>query len=139
QARVGVATDLVFLATVGIRVVVVHGGGRAINRAMTEANIQPVFRNGLRVTDEATVGIVEETLNGVINGDICENTCRQGGKPVGVRGQDVIHCVTLEKDSDGNPVDLGFVGAITGIDPQPVLEALKLGNLAVVSPVGADA
>lgn len=138
QARVGVATDLVFLATVGIKVVVVHGGGPAINRAMAEASVQPVFRNGLRVTDAASVALVEKTLNAVINRDICENTRRQGGLPTGVRGQDAIRCVRLEKDVDGNPVDLGFVGAITEVNTQPIREALWQGNLAVVSPVGAD-
>lgn len=138
QARVGVATDLVFLAAVGIRVVVVHGGGPAINKAMKEAAIEPVFSNGLRVTDAATVNIVEKTLNGVINREICENTRLQGGLPQGVLGQDVIHCERLKVDAQGNEVDIGFVGKITSVDPQPILNALEIGNLAVVSPVGVD-
>ena len=63
QARVGVATDLVFLATVGIHVIVVHGGGPAINKAMAEAKIEPIWKNGLRYTDGDTMQIVERTLN----------------------------------------------------------------------------
>jgi acetylglutamate kinase len=138
QAQVGVATDLVFLAAVGIRVVVVHGGGPAINKAMKEAAIEPVFSNGLRVTDAATVGIVEKTLNGVINQEICDNTRKQGGLPQGVYGQSVIRCEQLKVDARGNEVDIGFVGKITSVNPQPIHSALEKGNLAVVSPVGVD-
>lgn len=138
QARVGVATDLVFLAAVGIRVVVVHGGGPAINKAMKEAAIDPVFSNGLRVTDAATVGIVEKTLNGVINREICDNTRKQGGMPKSVFGQNAIHCERLKVDAHGNAVDIGFVGKITSVNPQPIFSALEYGNLAVVSPVGLD-
>lgn len=138
HARIGVATDLVFLAAVGIRVVVVHGGGPAINKAMAEAKLDPVFRNGLRVTDGQTVELVEATLNGVINREICDNIRRQGGQPQGVQGQDVFSCSRLDRDADGNPVDIGFVGQVEGVNPAAITQALETGNLAVVSPVGSD-
>ena len=69
--RISVATDIAFLAAVGINVVVVHGGGKAINRAMDEAGLKANFINGLRVTDEATIAIVKKTLDEVVNQDVC--------------------------------------------------------------------
>ena len=138
RARVGVSTDLVFLATVGIHVIVVHGGGPAINRAMAEAAIEPVWKNGLRYTDDRTVGIVERTLNGEINGSICENIRKRNGHPVGVQGQDVFQCVRLDRDSDGNPLDLGHVGTITHVDTGKLHEHLGAGSMPIVSPVARD-
>jgi acetylglutamate kinase len=139
QAKIGVATDLVFLATVGIHVIVVHGGGPAINRAMAEAKIDPVWKNGLRYTDKDTVEIVERTLNKEINLNICENIQIQKGKPIGVRGQDTFRCDKLDKDSDGNPVDLGYVGSITHVETAQLKKYLEQDYTPIVSPVGKDA
>jgi acetylglutamate kinase len=138
QARVGVATDLVFLATVGIHVVVVHGGGPAINKAMAEASIEPVWKNGLRYTDAKTIGIVERTLNEVINLGICENIQLRKGHPMGVKGQDLFRCWRLQTDAEGNPVDLGFVGSVTSVETGPVRRHLEQGYMPIVSPVGRD-
>lgn len=139
QARVGVATDLVFLATVGIHVIVVHGGGPAINKAMAEAKIEPVWKHGLRYTDEHTIGIVENTLNKIINLGVCENIQRRKGRPVGVKGQDVFSCSRLDHDTEGNPVDLGYVGSVTGVETRKIHKYLKDGYTPIVSPVGRDA
>jgi len=138
QAQVGVATDLVFLATVGIHVIVVHGGGPAINKAMELANIQPVWKNGLRYTDEHTIDIVERTLNHDINLGICENIQMRKGRPIGVKGQDLFRCQRLDKDPDGNPVDLGFVGDITSVETARLTKYLEQGYMPIVSPVGKD-
>lgn len=140
QAQNGVTLDLAFLAAVGIRVVVVHGGGPAINQAMTEAQLQPVFINGLRVTDAATVGIVERVLNNNINPGICDRLRNKGAEPVGVRGQDVLGCVKMTTDGDGNPVDLGYVGVVNTVDKHRLRYHLAQGQLPVISPVarGAD-
>ena len=70
KIRASVANDIAFLAAVGIRTVVVHGGGKAISRAMEAAGLKPEFRNGMRVTDEKTVSIVRDVLNGSVNGEI---------------------------------------------------------------------
>jgi acetylglutamate kinase len=139
QAKIGVATDLVFLATVGIHVIVVHGGGPAINRAMAEAKIDPVWKNGLRYTDKDTVEIVERTLNNEINLNICENIQIQKGKPIGVKGQDTFRCDKLDADSDGNPIDLGFVGSITHVETAQLKKYLEQDYTPIVSPVGKDA
>jgi len=133
-----VCQDLVFLSTVGVRVVLVHGGGKAISRAMANAKIEPVFLNGLRVTDKATVTIVEETLNGVINREIVEKIGGLGGEACAVFGQTVFNCDRLEHDSEGNPVDLGFVGEVKSIDSMNVQAILETGRIPVVSPVARD-
>ena len=139
QARVGVSTDLVFLATVGIHVIVVHGGGPAINKAMAEANIEPVWKNGLRYTDGKTVDIVEQTLNNEINLGICENMQMRKGRPIGVKGQDLFRCRKLDADADGQPVDLGYVGSISHVETRQLSKYLENGYTPVVSPVGRDA
>jgi|TARA_B110000438_G_scaffold303734_1_gene366855 acetylglutamate kinase len=133
-----VAIDVAFLSTVGIHVVLVHGGGKAISRAMEEAAIEPVFSNGMRVTDAATVGLVEKTLNGVINQGIVDKLETIGAAGVGVFGQSVFSCEKLCHDSAGNPVDLGFVGKINSVTTTEVETLLKAGKLPVVSPVGID-
>jgi acetylglutamate kinase len=138
QAQVGVATDLVFLATVGIHVIVVHGGGPAINKAMAAADIQPVWKNGLRYTDSRTVDIVERTLNNDINLGICENIQLRKGRPIGVKGQEVFRCRRLDRDQDGNEVDLGFVGDITSVESARLKKYLENGYMPIVSPVGRD-
>lgn len=138
QARVGVALDLVFLATVGIHVIVVHGGGPAINKAMAEARIEPVWKNGLRYTDERTVGIVEKTLNEVINLGVCENIQICKGRPIGVKGQELFRCRKMDSDADGNRVDLGYVGSVTSVECGSLRRYLKNEYLPVVSPVGRD-
>jgi len=139
EARYGVATDLAFLSSVGIHVIVVHGGGPAINQAMEAEKIEPVWRNGLRVTDEAAIGIVEKTLNRVINLRICENIQAQQGRPIGVRGQDVFTCERLDTDEAGIPVDLGFVGRVTAVNSPHLRRLLEQGYLPVVSPLARDA
>ena len=138
RARIGVATDLVFLATVGIHVIVVHGGGPAINKAMESAKIEPVWKNGLRYTDEKTIGIVENTLNEDINLSVCENITIQKGRPISVKGQDVFRCKRLDIDPEGNPVDLGFVGSITSVESKKLKRYLEQDYMPIVSPVGRD-
>jgi acetylglutamate kinase len=133
-----VATDVVFLATVGIRVVLVHGGGKAISRAMAEAKIEPVFRQGMRVTDGATMAIVEETLNGIINREIVETIEALGGRARSVFGQSVFKCLKLARDAEGQPLDLGFVGEVNAVDAMNVQAILQTGGIPVVSPVARD-
>lgn len=139
EAQRGVAGDLAFLAAIGIKVVVVHGGGKAISRAMQEARIEPVFRNGLRVTDAATVGIVERTLNHVVNAEVAGHLREKKNAPRGIFGQDVFRAERLSVDGHGQPIDLGFVGSIMSVDSAPVLRALEEDRTPVVSSVGRDA
>src|SRR5487761_2199435 len=84
EVRNRVAYDIAFLAAVGINVVVVHGGGKAITKAMAESGLKANFINGLRVTDEATVQIVKRTLDEVVNRDVCEAITKARGKAAGM-------------------------------------------------------
>ncbi len=135
-----VATDIAFLAAVGIQVVVVHGGGKAITRAMDKAGLKSEFRAGMRVTDAATVKIVEETLNVEINEQICQSLKTQGANPLGMPGNQVNLCEKLlGTDESGQPVDLGFVGDIKFVKTKLIKKALAEGFLPVVSPIALDA
>lgn len=137
--RSRVATDLAFLASVGIHVVVVHGGGKAISRAMASAGIEPEFRNGLRVTDKATVAIVQKTLNREVNYDICELLQAQGSRPVSLPGNNVFLCEKLlADDNEGNAVDLGYVGRIHSVKSKLIKKAIYDGRTPVISPVAVD-
>ncbi|MDP0497124.1 MAG: acetylglutamate kinase [Verrucomicrobiota bacterium JB024] len=137
--RIRVATDIVFLAAVGIHVVVVHGGGKAITRGMEEAGLDAVFRNGLRVTDEKTIEIVEKTLNNVVNLDICELVQARGGKPLGMHGNNVLVCEKLlSKDAEGEPVDLGYVGQIQYVKAKLIKKAIADGYTPIISPIAVD-
>src|SRR5690606_14214392 len=126
-ARAQVATDAIFLASVGLRVVLVHGGGKAISRAMEAAGLEPLFRNGLRVTDGKAVEIVGETLDGETNALICDTVREKLGTPLGVAGRSVLKAVKLTKDAQGNPLDLGFVGDVTDVDATTINHALEQG------------
>jgi len=139
EGRDRVATDIAFLAAVGIQVVVVHGGGKAITRAMETAGIKSEFRGGMRVTDAATVKIVEDTLNKEINGQICDSLRARGANPLGMPGNHVNLCEKLlSADEAGNPIDLGFVGDIKFVKAKLIKKALADGFLPVVSPIALD-
>src|SRR5262249_37272076 len=101
--RTGVARDVVFLEAVEINPVVVHGGGKAITRAMEKAGLKSNFIQGQRVTDDATVKIVDDVLSGEINPDIVKTLKALGGKPVGFAGRDIFKCRKLWLDDQQNP------------------------------------
>ncbi|MCX6949335.1 MAG: Acetylglutamate kinase [Verrucomicrobiota bacterium] len=133
--RISVATDIAFLAAVGINVVVVHGGGKAINRAMDEAGLKANFINGLRVTDAATIAIVKKTLDEVVNQDVCATLAAVRARPKGLPGDSVIVCDKLGVDDDGNPCDLGFVGDVTEVKVKLIKKEIADGFMPVISPV----
>jgi acetylglutamate kinase len=133
--RISVATDIAFLAAVGINVVVVHGGGKAINRAMDEAGLKANFINGLRVTDAATIAIVKKTLDEVVNQDVCAMLAAVRARPKGLPGDSVIVCDKLGVDDDGNPCDLGFVGDVTEVKVKLIKKEIADGFMPVISPV----
>ncbi|MDR1280984.1 MAG: acetylglutamate kinase [Opitutaceae bacterium] len=131
-----VAYDIAFLAACGINVVVVHGGGKAITRAMKESGIQAQFaRNGMRITDEATIGIVKRTLNDVVNKEVCEAIALARARPKGLPGDTVLVCEKLTIDDDGNPIDLGYVGEVTEVKVKLIKKEIADGNIPVISPV----
>jgi acetylglutamate kinase len=133
--RMSVATDIAFLAAVGINVVVVHGGGKAINRAMDDSGLKPNFINGLRVTDEAVIAIVKKTLDEVVNKEVCDTLAKVGANPKGLSGDSVIVCDKLNVDDDGNPCDLGYVGDVTEVKVKLIKKEIADGFMPVISPV----
>src|SRR6188508_937504 len=133
--RQRVATDIAFLAAVGINVVVVHGGGKAISRAMDGAGLKPNFINGLRVTDEATIAIVKKTLDEVVNKDVCGTLSAVRANPKGMAGDSVLVCEKLTHDDDGKPVDLGYVGDVTEVKVKMIKKEIADGFVPVISPV----
>ncbi|KXU38220.1 acetylglutamate kinase [Cephaloticoccus primus] len=133
--RQSVAYDIAFLAAVGINVVVVHGGGKAITRAMAESGLETQFINGLRVTTEAAVTVVKHTLDAVVNKGVCEAIAAAGGRPRGLPGDSVLVCEKLLTDEEGTPVDLGFVGDVTEVKAKLIKKAISEGFVPVISPV----
>ncbi|WP_404424762.1 acetylglutamate kinase [Nibricoccus sp. IMCC34717] len=130
-----VAYDLAFLAAVGINVVVVHGGGKAITKAMAESGLKTEFRNGMRVTDEATVAIVKKTLDDIVNKDVCDAVSLARGKPKGLPGDSVLVCEKLTRDDDGNEVDLGYVGDVTEVKVKLIKKEIADGFIPIISPI----
>lgn len=135
--RSRVAYDIAFLAAVGINVVVVHGGGKAITRAMESSGLKANFINGMRVTDEATIALVQRTLDELVNPDVCDAITAAGGKPNGLPGASVLVCEKLQADDNGNPVDLGYVGEVTEVKVKVIKKVIGDGFVPVISPVAA--
>jgi acetylglutamate kinase len=133
--RTRVAFDIAFLAAVGINVVVVHGGGKAITRAMAESGLKANFIKGLRVTDEATVAIVKKTLDEVVNRAVCEAISGAKGRPSGLPGDSVLVCEKMTRDEEGNEIDLGFVGEVTEVKVKLIKKEIAEGFVPVISPV----
>ena len=135
EVRSGVARDVVFLEAVGINPVVVHGGGKAITRAMEAAGLQSKFVQGQRVTDEATVKVVDQVLSREINPEIVKTIENLGGKAKGLTGSDIFTCHKFfVKGDGGEELDIGFVGEVTHVNTEPLRECIRRGITPVISP-----
>ena len=138
QLKSSFAMDVVLLKLVGMNPVVVHGGGPQINEHLEKIGKKGEFINGVRVTDEETMDVVEMILGGQINKEIVHQINIHGGKAVGLTGQDgnFIHASKLDKDKDGKKIDLGYVGKIESIDPS-LIDFLDTGDfIPVIAPIG---
>ncbi len=125
------ARDVVLLQQVGVNPVIVHGGGPMINEMLKKLDIQSEFVNGKRVTDEATVEVVEMVLSGRVNKRIVQAINRQGGKAVGLSGKDA----NLMICEQTNP-DLGFVGTPTEMHPEVLHNLFAVDTIPVIAPLG---
>ena len=133
------ARDVVLLKYVGINPVIVHGGGPQIDRMLTELQIPSTFHRGLRVTDPATMRVVEMVLAGQINGEIVSLITLAGGRAVGFSGKDGNLIVARRIAEPGSQGDLGQVGEVLGVNPD-LLRALEEHDfIPVIAPVGASA
>jgi len=128
------AQDVALMKFVGMHPVIVHGGGPQIDAALKQAGIQPRFVGGLRVTDAATMDVVEMVLVGKINKEIVTLLNRHGGNAVGLCGKDGQLIVARKRRAQQ---DLGFVGDVVGVNAR-VIESLQ-GFIPVIAPVAADA
>jgi len=135
-----VMRDVVTLEICGINPVVVHGGGKAITSAMARSGLRAEFIDGQRVTDEASIHLVESTLNGEINPGLAAMIREMGGRAVGIRGQEVFSAMRAPgRDAQGREIDLGYVGRVSDVRAAVVREACREELVPVVSPVAADA
>lgn len=133
QLKEQVMEDIVLLWLIGIKVVLVHGGGPEINGLMSQLGKQPEFVNGLRVTDKETVDIVQMVLAGKVNKTLVNLLEMKGGRAIGLSGIDGSLIEAEMKDEK-----LGYVGEIKKIHIEPVLDLLEKGYIPVVSTIGCD-
>ena len=129
-----VIRDIVFLSCVGVRPVVVHGGGPEINSWLDKLGIEPQFKHGLRVTDAATMDVVEMVLVGRVNKELVSLISRAGGSAVGLCGKDGNLIKARPEGREG----IGFVGEVTSMDVRLLESLLKDGYIPVVSSVATD-
>lgn len=135
-------TDVIFMEAVGMRPILIHGGGKAINQAMARAGIEPRWVQGRRYTDAATLDIVAQVLAGEICQSLVDEINQQGGKPAALSYL-TRNCLRGEKlmlpDEHGTPLDLGFVGQVTDINVGLIEEVCASGAIPVLPSVALDA
>lgn len=128
--------DIALMKFVGFKPVVVHGGGKNINKALERVGIEPQFKDGLRVTDEETMEVVQEVLVGKVNKSLVTELCLQGINAVGVCGKD--SGFMKVKKATPNGLDLGLVGEVTEVDTTLINTLLDNDFVPVISTVGVD-
>ncbi len=135
KLREDVMADIVLLKIIGVNPVIVHGGGKAINRAMEQSGIPIEFKDGLRVTSKEAIGVVRTVLVGEVNQDLVQSMNRHGNMAVGISGADA-GVIIAEQQS----ADLGFVGKITQINPALIEDLIGSDYIPVIASVamGAD-
>ena len=135
ELKQAVMSDIILLTLVGIKIVLIHGGGPEISGMLKKLGIESKFVNGLRYTDKDTAEVVQMVLAGKTNKDLVSLIERSGGKAVGLCGIDgaMIKAKPMEDE-----FDYGFVGDITEIDPKPIEKVLEEGYIPVIATVGID-
>lgn len=135
------ARDVVLLKTVGIHPVVVHGGGPQVDKLMEELGRQSDRIDGMRVTDKATMDVVEMVLGGSVNKSIVNLINKHGGQAIGLTGKDA-NLISAEKlamtDSKSNPIDLGYVGDVTNVNTDVINMLISTDFIPVIAPLGVD-
>lgn len=128
-----VMKDIILLSLIGVKVVLVHGGGPEISETLNKIGCESKFKNGLRVTDKDTIDVVQMVLAGKVNKSLVNLLGVLGGKAIGLSGLDGQMITAKVKDEE-----LGFVGEITSINTAPILDVLEKGYIPVVSTIGCD-
>ena len=133
--------DVAFMSTVGMRPIIVHGGGKAITRAMNEAGLEPVWVQGRRYTDARTLTIAEHTLVHKVNTPICETLAESGCEPMGLHSLSscVLFAETLRlAGEDGRKLDLGLVGHVVNVNSQLLIKLCADGTIPVIASIAKD-
>lgn len=147
NAMESTARDTVLLKYVGMKPIVVHGGGPEISRSMTKLGKQPKFIGGLRITDTETMEIIKMVLVGKINTDIVSKVCLHGGKGIGISGKDNILLKARKQapqvildgtTGEEKTVDLGLVGEIDSVNPEVIDMLTSNDYIPIISPIGVD-
>jgi acetylglutamate kinase len=134
--RASFAVDVVLLSYIGLRPVIVHGGGPQIGRTLERLGVESTFVGGLRVTDDQTMEVVEMVLGGKVNREIVALVQRGGGQAIGLTGSDgSMIRVTRRLVEDR---DLGRVGKVMAVDPTPIASVADAGFIPVIAPIGVD-
>ncbi len=136
ELRASFAVDVVLLKYIGLRPVIVHGGGPQIGATLARLGKQTTFVDGLRVTDDETMEVVEMVLGGTVNREIVALVQRGGGRSIGLTGSDGDMIRVTRKLEDDR--DLGRVGHVVAVDPAPILAVTEAGFVPVVAPIGVD-
>jgi len=133
-----VLKDLVFMELVGVNPVIVHGGGPAIDRRLKEQNIESDRVNGLRITDQRTMQVVEDVLFGEVNAGLVGAIDALGGNVVGVSARDagILSVQPHIAQTAAGPVELGYVGDVVSVDASPLQELIAREAIPVVAPIG---
>ena len=134
--RASFALDVVLLKTIGLRPIIVHGGGPQIGATLERLGVQSTFVNGLRVTDDETMEVVEMVLGGQVNRDIVGLVQQAGGCAVGLTGSDGDMLRVTQRLEDDR--DLGRVGSVVAVDPAPIVAIADADFIPVIAPIGSD-
>ncbi|MBE6860876.1 MAG: acetylglutamate kinase [Ruminococcus sp.] len=137
ELKDAVMSDIVLLSLVGIKVVLVHGGGPEINDMLKRLNIESKFINGLRYTDAETIDVVKMVLSGKVNKELVQLLAHHKGNAVGLCGIDG-RMLMAERKYGENGEDLGYVGDIVKVHTKPITDALANGNIPVIATVATD-
>ncbi len=132
--------DIVLLEAIGMKMVVVHGGGKAISARLKELGIPTQFINGLRVTDADTIKVVDDVLHNNTNKSLVDGITISGGKGVTISGKGIMRAEKLYSSdpATGEKIDIGFVGKVISVDVNPILDALRYKFIPVVTPLAMD-
>ena len=135
ELKMNVIKDVVLLSEIGVKVILVHGGGPEINRTLDKMGKETQFINGLRYTDEETIDVVQMVLAGKTNKDLVKPIMQKGGNAVGISGVDNQLIIAKKHESED---DLGYVGDVDKINPNIIIDMLDKGYIPVIASVGTD-
>ena len=135
-----VLRDIAFMASAGMRPVIVHGGGKAITAEMKKRQIESRFINGLRYTCEKTISVVDDVMHHDINPSLVQWLADCGANPAPISGKDVLRArkITTQNQETGETVDLGFVGEVINVDTPQIIWAMERRQIPVITPLACD-